>query len=88
MDGKSIVFDQASRNFMQLTSFSEAGSCPYLYSWDDRHNAWVRHGKVIHEANDKDKDRDEDLFGLPVEIPARRGGAGGLLHRVSEVVAT
>jgi len=56
MDGKSIVFDQASRNFMKLTMVPEFGSCPYLYAWDDGQNVWVRHGKVIHAANSKDKE--------------------------------
>ena len=41
---------------MQLASFSEEGSCPYLYSWDDGHNTWVYHGKVIHVANGKGKE--------------------------------
>ncbi|MGZ8399760.1 MAG: hypothetical protein ACXWVI_00435 [Methyloceanibacter sp.] len=59
MDGKSIVFDQASRNFMQLASFTEEGSCPYLYSWDDGLKTWVHHGKVIHVANGKDKEATE-----------------------------
>ena len=59
IDGKRIVFDQASRNFMQLASFAEEGSCPYLYSWDDDQTTWVHHGKVIHEANGKDKEMTE-----------------------------
>ncbi len=52
--GKPIVFDQASRNFMQLTAGEGYGSCPYLYSWDQSDKAWVRHGKVIDAANNKD----------------------------------
>jgi hypothetical protein len=57
--GKQIVFDQASRNFMQLTAGEGYGSCPYLYSWDDGDKAWVRHGKVIDDANSKDKEMTE-----------------------------
>ena len=57
--GKPVVFDQASRNFMQLTAGEGYGSCPYLYSWDDADNAWVRHGKVIDAANNKDKEMTE-----------------------------
>ena len=57
--GKSIVFDQASRNFIQLTAGEGYGSCPYLYAWDDGHDAWVRHGKVIDAANSKDKEMTE-----------------------------
>jgi hypothetical protein len=59
MDGKQLVFDQASRNFMQLTAGEGYGSCPYLYAWDEGHSAWVRHGKVIHQANNKDKEMTE-----------------------------
>ena len=57
--GRPVVFDQASRNFMQLTAGEGYGSCPYLYAWDDGHNAWVRHGKVIDAANSKDKEMTE-----------------------------
>jgi hypothetical protein len=28
-----------------------AASCPILYSWNEREQAWVNHGKVIHNAN-------------------------------------
>jgi hypothetical protein len=81
MDGKSIIFDQASRNFMRLTSYEEGASCPYLYAWDDGHRAWVRHGKIIHAANSKDKKTTEKITFSGFRIPARRGGTGGLLHR-------
>ena len=57
--GKPIVFDQASRNFMQLTAGEGYGSCPYLYSWDDGDKAWVRHGKVIDKADSKAKEMTE-----------------------------
>jgi hypothetical protein len=57
--GKPIVFDQASRNFMQLTAGEGYGSCPYLYSWDEDDKAWVRHGKVIDAANNQAKEMTE-----------------------------
>ena len=59
--GKQIVFDQASRNFLQLTAGEGYGSCPYLFSWDDGDKAWVRHGKVIDAANNKDKEMTETM---------------------------
>jgi hypothetical protein len=37
-------------NFLQLTSTSEAGSCPYLLSWDDTDHQWVTYGKVLHNG--------------------------------------
>ena len=57
--GHELVFDQASRNFMQLTAGEGYGSCPYLYAWDDGDHAWVRYGKVIDKANRKDKEMTE-----------------------------
>ena len=59
MSGNQLVFDQASRNFMQLTAGEGYGSCPYLYAWDDGARGWVRHGKVIDKANSKDKEMTE-----------------------------
>jgi hypothetical protein len=44
---------------MQLTAGEGYGSCPYLYSWEEGERAWVRHGKVIHDANSKDKEMTE-----------------------------
>ena len=57
--GHELVFDQASRNFMQLTAGEGYGSCPYLYAWDDGDHAWVRYGKVIDKANRKEKEMTE-----------------------------
>jgi hypothetical protein len=59
MGGKQLVFDQTSRNFMQLKAGEGYGSCPYLYAWDEGHSAWVRHGKLIDKANSKDKEMTE-----------------------------
>ena len=59
ISGKQLVFDQASRNFMQLTAGEGYGSCPYLYAWDEGHSAWVREGKLIDKANSKDKEMTE-----------------------------
>jgi hypothetical protein len=59
LDGKPIVFEQASRNFMELVAGSGYGSCPYLYAWDDDQKDWVRHGKVIDAANSRDKEMTE-----------------------------
>jgi hypothetical protein len=55
VNGQRIEFDAAARNFVRLTSGEEIGSCPILYAWDDGLAAWVRYGKVIHQANTKTK---------------------------------
>lgn len=57
--GQQVLFDQASRNFVRLMADEASGSCPYLYAWDDGRQTWLHHGKVIHEANGKDKEMTE-----------------------------
>jgi hypothetical protein len=61
LDGKPILFDQAARNFMELTAGEGYGSCPYLYAYDDWAEVWVRHGKVIDAADKKEKETTETL---------------------------
>lgn len=45
---------QPVANFLELTSSNEAGSCPYLLSWDDTDREWITHGKVLHKGQNKD----------------------------------
>ena len=37
---------------MSLTAGAEAGSCPFVFVWDEVSNEWVNHKKILHEAND------------------------------------
>ncbi len=53
VDGRPIVFDEASRNFLKLAAGEGYGSCPYLYAWRNEEQGWVRYGKVIDGAKDK-----------------------------------
>lgn len=47
INGQSVVFEQKSANFMQLSLLNEEGSCPFLQSF--RHDGvWIEHGKVLH----------------------------------------
>lgn len=62
--GKPLIFDQASRNFMQLTAGEGYGSCPYLYAWDEGHKAWIRYGKVIDAANNKEMTEKKTFAGF------------------------
>jgi hypothetical protein len=48
-----------SANFMELTWSLEAGSCPYLLSWDSRSEGWADHGKVLHKAPNKEREYTE-----------------------------
>ncbi len=60
VNGKAIVPDDVSRNFLQLTAGEGYGSCPYLYAWDAKNSDWVRYGKVIHQAIGKAKEMEEE----------------------------
>jgi hypothetical protein len=59
VDGHTIDFARAARNFISLSDQPEIGSCPYLYAWDDRGDVWVHMGKVIDTANGKTKEATE-----------------------------
>lgn len=61
VNGKQINFDSTSRNFLAITVASGTGSCPYLYAWDQRNNAWSWRGKVIHDANAKEKELTQQI---------------------------
>jgi hypothetical protein len=59
LNGQRLEFENAARNFMRLTAGEGYGSCPYLYAWDGV--AWVRRGKVIHDANSKEKEASQHI---------------------------
>jgi hypothetical protein len=46
----AIMFETNSPNVILITASNEAGSCPILYAWNAREETWIRHGKVLHEA--------------------------------------
>jgi hypothetical protein len=48
--GETMVFDATAPNVILITASNEAGSCPILYTWDARAATWIRHGKVLHQA--------------------------------------
>jgi hypothetical protein len=48
--GETMAFDATPPNIVLITASSEAGSCPILYTWDARAATWIRHGKVLHQA--------------------------------------
>ena len=37
-------------NFVNMTIGFEAGSCPYLYSWNESDQEWIDHGKILHKG--------------------------------------
>lgn len=60
-NGERVVLDQSARNFIQITAGDGYGSCPFLYSWDERLKTWIWHGKVIHRANSKEKEMKQEI---------------------------
>ncbi|MDO9384436.1 MAG: hypothetical protein Q7T86_16410 [Hyphomicrobiaceae bacterium] len=60
-DGKRIILEETSANFLELTAGEGYGSCPFLYSYDDAAKTWVSHGKVIDNADDPAKEMTQDI---------------------------
>jgi hypothetical protein len=42
--------EMAAPNFVNMTIGYEAGSCPYLYSWNASDREWIDHGKILHKG--------------------------------------
>lgn len=61
VDGKRIILDEQSANFLELTAGEGYGSCPFLYSYDEMARTWVSHGKVIDNADDASKEMTQDV---------------------------
>jgi hypothetical protein len=49
-DGIDIEFAPRSANFIEVVAAYEAGSCPYLLTWDGVDREWVEQGKILHDA--------------------------------------
>lgn len=58
-DGERYALTGNSANFISVTLASEAGSCPYLYSWERATGAWISEGKVIHAAKGAEREGEE-----------------------------
>ena len=51
ISGEQLVFDRPLSNFIEISAEQVAGSCPYVFSYDDHGNQWVRRGKTIDNAS-------------------------------------
>ncbi len=67
--GETMAFDATPPNVILITASSEAGSCPILHTWDARAATWIRHGKVLHQAQTRVREASETVQ------------FGGLVHR-------
>jgi len=56
VDGKHLLLEGASANFLNLTVTSGAGSCPILFFSQEGTDDWRRYGKVIHQARGRGRD--------------------------------
>jgi hypothetical protein len=61
LGGETIAFDAAPSNVISITVSGGAGSCPILYAWDARAATWIRHGKVLHQAQTSMREASETL---------------------------
>lgn len=61
IDGKRVILEEMSANFLELTAGEGYGSCPFLYSYDEAKSTWVSHGKVIDNADDPSKELTQDV---------------------------
>ena len=61
LGGERIVFDAMAPNFLEITAANEIGSCPILYAWSAPDATWIRHGKIIHQAQSRVSEQSETV---------------------------
>jgi hypothetical protein len=73
LSGQRVVFDAAAWNFFKIAAGDGYGSCPVLYVHDTDTSAWVRRGKVIHNASSPEKQMSErvEFAGLATRFSIR-----------------
>lgn len=57
--GERVLLEDTKTNFVEFTSGSLEGSCPYLYAWNDQSQRWNNYGKVIHGYYGRQKEATE-----------------------------
>jgi hypothetical protein len=56
VNGARVDFvERPLANFIEMSLTAEAGSCPYLLSWDETDHEWITHGKVLHKGQGKSR---------------------------------
>jgi hypothetical protein len=56
VSGQQLEFDRPLANFIEIAAYFPEGSCPYVFSYDDRDRERVRHGKIIDNASAPEKE--------------------------------
>jgi hypothetical protein len=61
VNGGRIEFTKGYPNALALTAGTEAGSCPYLTSWNPSTRRWTEFGKVLHRAKGKELEQSQTI---------------------------
>jgi hypothetical protein len=56
ISGQTLRFDRPLGNFLEIAAGQPVGSCPYVFSYDDHDQEWVRRGKIIDNASAPEKE--------------------------------
>jgi hypothetical protein len=56
VSGQPLEFDRPLANFIEIAAYAPVGSCPYVFSYDDQEQEWIRHGKIIDNASAPEKE--------------------------------
>ncbi|MDX2157448.1 MAG: hypothetical protein SFW09_13155 [Hyphomicrobiaceae bacterium] len=59
--GERLSFTHRVADAIHFTVDGGAGSCPVLYVWPASGEAWLRHGKIIHAANGRERTQTESV---------------------------
>lgn len=62
IDGQRVDLKRRSTNFVEVIASTEAGSCPYLLSWDGTIQNWLDHGKVLHKAKGRQSEASDHTW--------------------------
>ena len=61
VSGHALEFDKSLANFIEVSAYVGVGSCPWVFSYDDRDHEWIRHGKIIDSASAREKETTQRL---------------------------
>jgi hypothetical protein len=61
VSGNKVDIKETARNFVRVTAGDGYGSCPYLYVWDEKEDAWVWYGKILRGAHAKNKEMRQEI---------------------------
>jgi hypothetical protein len=57
----SDALQPAASNHLSISNYGGPGSCPVLYTWSNEARSWVAYGKILHEAQNADKEMTQTI---------------------------